>query len=378
MSRLDMGRRSSISPATVTNVVAELLEEGVILETGLEESEGGRPRTILAINPNYGYFVGVDLGETHVQLELFNLMLQNQHTVRYLVASEENLPEKYVEHIAAGLKELIAQSGVRPEAILGVGIGVPGVVERNEGVSVLAPMWKWQSVPLLDLLKAQIDFPLFLDNGAKAMTLAESWFGAGRSVQDLVVVLIGTGIGAGIIAQGSLYRGATNSAGEWGHTKIVLDGRPCRCGSQGCLEAYAGAPGIIATLHEQAPGSPLLAGDNQLAILNNLTAALEEHDPVALQTLESTAHYLGAGIANLINLFNPELVLIGGWVGLQIGKAMMGDLNRFVERYVLPPLHNAVRLDLCELGQDAICMGAACLVLEDFLAGDRSGRKKSQ
>jgi glucokinase-like ROK family protein len=377
MSRLDLGRLSSISPATVTNVVAELLEEGIILETGLEESEGGRPRMILAINPNYGYFVGVDLGETHVQLELFNLRLQNQQTVRYLVAPEENLPEKYVEHIAAGLKELIAQSGVKPEAILGVGIGVPGVVERNEGVSVLAPMWKWQSVPFWDLLKAQIDFPLYLDNGAKAMTLAESWFGAGRSVQDLAVVLIGTGIGAGIITQGSLYRGATNSAGEWGHTKIVLDGRPCRCGSQGCLEAYAGAPGIIATLHAQAPDSPLLAADNQLAVLNNLTAALEQHDPAALQTLESTAHYLGAGIANLINLFNPELVLIGGWVGLQIGKAMMDDLNRVVERYVLPPLHNAVRLNLCELGQDAICMGAACLVLEGFLAGDRSGRKKS-
>lgn len=376
MSRLDLGRRSSISPATVTNVVVELLEEGIILETGLEESEGGRPRMILAINPNYGYFVGVDLGETHVQLELFDLTLHNQHTVRYLVASEDNLPEKYVEYIATGLKELIAQAGVKPEAILGVGVGVPGVVERNEGVSVLAPMWKWQSVPFWDLLKAQIDFPLHLDNGAKAMTLAESWFGAGRSVQDLVVVLIGTGIGAGIIAQGSLYRGATNSAGEWGHTKIVLDGRPCRCGSQGCLEAYAGAPGIIATLHEQAPGSSLLAADNQLAVLNNLTAALEQHDPAALQALETTAHYLGAGIANLINLFNPELVLIGGWVGLQIGKAMMDDLNRVVERYVLPPLHNAVRLNLCELGQDAICMGAACLVLEGFLAGDRSGRKK--
>lgn len=367
MSRLDLSQLASLSPATVTNVVGELLEEGVIVETGSQESDGGRPRTILAVDPQYGYFVGVDMGETHVQLELFDLTLRNQNTVRHLVSAEENSPENYIEHITTGVQELIAQAGIDAEQILGVGIGVPGVV--GHGGEVSAPIWNWGNVALLDGLKARITLPLYLDNGAKAMTLAESWFGAGRGVQNLVVILIGTGIGAGIITEGNLYRGATNSAGEWGHTKIVLDGRVCRCGSRGCLEAYAGAPGIIANLRESAPDSPLLAPDDQLAVLNSLVAALDQGDASARQVLQSTAHYLGAGIANLVNLFNPTLILVGGWAGLQIGRAIMTDIQQHVERYALPVSRRVARIELCQLGQDAICMGAACLVLDAFLSG---------
>lgn len=369
-SRVALSQHSGLSPATVTNVVAELLEEGVVLETGLAESEGGRPRTILAVNPEFGYFVGVDLGETHVNLELFDLALHNRGAVRHILSAEDNAPEAYVAHIAAGLSELQARANPSGKPILGVGIGVPGVVERNPSVTVSAPIWDWQGVPLLDLLEQKISHPIFLDNGAKAMTLAESWFGAGRGIQNLAVILIGTGIGAGFITDGTLYRGATNSAGEWGHTTIVLDGRACRCGSQGCLEAYAGAPGLRATLGELSADSPLLAFENQLSFVNQLSGAIEQGDTAALALISTTAHYLGAGVANLINLFNPERILIGGWVGMQIGKAILPELTQYASRYSLPPALRPVQIDLCQFGQDAICMGAACLALAEFLAGN--------
>jgi len=322
------------------------------------------------------------VGETHVQLDLFDLALNKQGTVKYLVSPEKNSPQTYIEHIVKGLDDLLSTHDLKPEAILGVGIGLPGMVEHGKIHKVSSPIWKWQSVAFGELLKARISIPIYLDNGAKAMTLAETWFGAGRGHKNLITILIGTGIGSGIITDGNLYRGPSNSAGEFGHTIIVLDGRACRCGSQGCLEAYAGAPGIIATLRELAPNSPLLEvddiSDNQLAILHSMVQAAEAGDVPAAQTLRVTAHYVGASIANLVNLFNPEMIVVGGWAGLEIGQAILDDLRGYLNRYALPLSRNAVQVDLCELGQDAICMGAACLILDQVLSGNTKFMRKEK
>lgn len=382
MSRLEVSQHSTLSVATVTNLVTELLKEEIVIETGQVESEGGRPRTILAVNPDYGCFVGVDLGETHVQLDLFDLTLRRKNTVRSLVLPGENSPQDYVDRIVNGLDELLSRAGVIPEDVLGMGIGLPGMVERSGARTVSSPLWKWQNVAFGELLEAKLSVPIFLDNGAKAMTLAELWFGAGRGHKNLITILLGTGIGSGIITEGALYRGPTNSAGELGHTIIILDGRPCRCGSYGCIEAYAGAPGIITTLREIAPDSPLLhadgKSDNQLTVLNNLARGVGEGFPEALETLHVTARYLGASIASLVNLFNPEIIVVGGWAGLQIGEAMLPDLREFLHRYALPMSREVVQIELSQLGQTAICMGAACLSLEQFLSGDiRALRKEN-
>ena len=198
------------------------------------------------------------------------------------------------------------------------------------------------------------------------MAQAESLFGAAQGVEHAAVLLVATGIGAGIIADGSLFRGAINSAGEWGHTCIELDGRPCRCGSHGCLEAYAGAPGIITRLRELAPQSSLLHYNDQERTLAAIVDAARDGDPAATRVLRDTAHYLGAGIANLINLFNPQLILLGGWVGLQIGEFILPEIRQYTERYALKLPFDVTKIDLCQLGTDAIAMGAATLVLEHF------------
>jgi len=368
ISRLEISRRTDLSPATVTNVVADLLAEGIVTESGSEESQGGRPRTLLTINPVYGFFVGIDVGETQIQAGLFDMLLHKLSMVRTPLTPDENRPQQVVSHIVGGVRELLSKSGIQHDKIIGVGIGVPGVVERLGGVSVFAPNWGWHNVSLLAMLKRHIDRPIYLDNGAKAMALAEMWFGAGRGTENLAVLLIGTGVGAGIIAQGGLYRGVTNSAGEWGHTAIELDGRMCRCGSQGCLEAYVGAPGIIQRLRELDPQSDLL--NDQTTTIAAIVEAAQRGDHAAKQVLTDTAHYLGAGIANLINLFNPELIVLGGWAGLQIGEFILPELYRFIQRYALKRPFDAVSISLSQLGQDAISMGAACLVLGDLLGSE--------
>ncbi len=387
MSRLELGQRSALSAATVTNVVAELLAEGIVVEAGSEESDGGRPRTILAINPAYGYFVGVDVGETVVCIELFDLTLRSLRTVTHPLTATDNRPVTVVRHIVAGLDSVLAAAAVRPDNVIGIGIGVPGVVERAGGaggVLVHAPSWGWQAVPLMAMLDEQITLPIALDNGAKAMAQAELWFGAGRGVDDLAVLLIGTGIGAGIITQGALYRGATNGAGEWGHTTLALDGRLCRCGSRGCLEAYAGAPGIMVSLRAASPRSLLFKdgddGDDQEGTIMALVAAAVRGDPVAVRVLEDTTHYLGAGIANLINLFNPRRIVVGGWVGQLVGPYILPRLREVVARYALGQLLSAAAVVPGQLGPDAVAMGAATLALDVFLteAGDDRSRRSRQ
>ncbi len=252
--------------------------------------------------------------------------------------------------------------------MLGVGITVPGLVERSGGVSMFAPNWGWHNVPLMQLLQARIDLPLYLDNPLKAIAVAELWFGAGRGVENLVSLNIGTGVGAGVVIDGELYRGTTNSAGEWGHTTIVLDGRACRCGNQGCLEAYVGAPGIIRLLQELAPTSDLLHPNDQTATIAALAGAVGHGDALAAQVLREVAHYLGAGVANIINLFNPQVVVIGGWVGLQLGRYLLPDVQRFADRYALRQPLAAAKIQLCKLRYNPVSMGAATFALEGFLA----------
>jgi predicted NBD/HSP70 family sugar kinase len=367
VSRQELSQLTGLSSGTVTNVVTELLQDGIVVEAGVEESQGGRPRSILTINTNYGYFLGVEIGETLTRIELFDLTLRKLGAAAYPLALDESEPEQVVEQIHRGVGALLAESSVTPDNVIGVGVGVGGVVELAEPVSVYLPSWGWRNVPLGTLLQERLCMPIYLDNAAKAMAQAESLFGAGQGIDHVAVLLVGTGIGAGIMAHGSLYRGAINGAGEWGHTCMELDGRLCRCGSHGCLEAYAGAPGIIERLREVEPQSRLLQSNDQHSTLAAIVDAARQGEPAATRLLKDTAHYLGAGIANLINLFNPQLILLGGWAGLQIGEYILPELHKFVERYTLKQLLSVTRIDLCQLGQDAVPMGAATLGLEQFL-----------
>ena len=366
VSRQELSELSGLSPGTVTNVVAELLHEGIVIEAGIEASNGGRPRSILTINPHYGYFIGVEVGETLTRIELFDLTLRQLGATVYLLALDEHQPEQVVQYIHQGVGKLLSEAGVTSEQVIGLGVSVGGLVEQTEQVSAYIAGWGWQNVPFVRLLEEHLHVPIFLDNAAKAMAQAERLFGAAQGVEHAAVLLVATGIGAGIIADGSLFRGAINSAGEWGHTCIELDGRLCRCGSHGCLEAYAGAPGIIARLRELAPQSSLLQYNDQERTLAAIVDAARDGDPAATRVLRDTAHYLGAGIANLINLFNPQLILLGGWVGMQIGEFILPEIRQYTERYALKLPFDVTKIDLCQLGTDAIAMGAATLVLEPF------------
>jgi predicted NBD/HSP70 family sugar kinase len=369
-SRQELSETTGLSPASVSNVVRELIDEGIVAEAGSVDSDGGRPRVLLQVNPDYGYVIGVDVGEIWVRVELFDLTMTERAKADYPLDPGQHGVGVIVEAILAGLAEVLASSDVSPSAVLGIGVGVPGIVENGPGGLVHGQAYGWDSVPLERLLRAGTSLPLHIDNGAKTMGQAELWFGAGRGARHAVVCLIGSGVGASIITHGSTLRGSTSSAGEWGHTTVMAGGRTCRCGARGCLEAYVGAEAIL-----DRYGSPL-PGGNQEAALTALTG-LAATSAKAAQVLDETALYLGVSIADLINLFNPERIILGGWAGLLLGERLLPAIREAARQHALRHPFAQTSIELGRLGPDAVALGAATLPIEALLSGTAFAAKKS-
>ncbi|MFF1720019.1 ROK family transcriptional regulator [Streptomyces sviceus] len=437
MSRFELAPATGLSGGSISNVVAELVADGLVEEAGTVESDGGRPRTLLRVAPSGGHMIGVDVGETRVRVELFDLTLTELARTERPLEHHGYDVEVVVGHIRDGIAEVLADTDITPEQLLGVGIGVPGIVAPTpeQGAVVHGQTMGWDAVPLESLLRSTCELPdsvpYFIDNGARTLGQAELWFGAGRGSRNAVVVLFGSGIGACLVTEGVEYGRAL----EWGHVTVRVRGRRCRCGALGCLEAYAGAGSLVDRWRE-AGGRPPEGTDEETALAallaaagwgggagddlgggveGDLTGGAEgglggsaggdlsegtavhpsnttpaqsttahpahpaqppEADPVALAVLEETAEYVGAGLSDLVNLFQPERILIGGWAGLLLGPRFLPAVRRYADAYALRHPAARVSIDLGELGPDAVTVGAASLPLADFFAGGgrRAGR----
>ncbi|MFG1817454.1 ROK family transcriptional regulator [Kribbella sp. NPDC049174] len=359
LSRHELGHRTSLSAASVSNLVSELIAEGVVEEAGSVDSEGGRPRILLRVSPTFRYVVGAEVGETRVRVELFDLAMKVLASVDYPIDAPQ--PSVVVKHVLEGLAAVVASSGVRSELILGLGVAVAGVVEGNAVVD--AQTLGWDAVPLRQMLAEGTEVPIQVDNGANMLGQAEMWFGAGRGATDAVVALIGSGVGAALVADGSSYRGTRSSAGEWGHMTIAYGGRRCRCGAFGCLEAYVGAEAVLERYREA--GGALAATDEEAAFVELLDAVGTSE--VAATIVDDTIGYLAAGVANLVNLVNPERIVLGGWAGLLLGERYLPRLREAVGEHALRQPYAQVSIELCKLGRDAVALGAATLPLLQLL-----------
>jgi predicted NBD/HSP70 family sugar kinase len=367
LSRQELSQLTGLSAATVSNVTGELVDERFIVEAGMVDSDGGRPRVLLRVDPGYGQVVGIDVGETGVTVELFDLAMERLARVDHPLPSPRPEPATVAAQITAGLREVVLAAGTDTAGILGVGVGVPGTVEQGATVLVHAPTIGWESVPLGELLRAAgVEPPLFVDNGATTQGQAELWFGAGRGARHAVIALVGSGVGAAVITDGVSYRGATSSAGEWGHTTIVYGGRSCRCGSRGCLEAYVGAEGLLDRYRQARGGRPAPGADEQSRVDALIAAA--DRSKTAARVLDETAGLLGAGIANLINLFNPERIVLGGWAGLALGARLLPRIREATAAHALRHPYDQTSIELCQLGPDAVACGAATLPVAALLS----------
>ena len=367
LTRKDIAADIDLSFATISSIVSNLIAHDVVHETGTKRQATGRPTAQLALNGEHGLLLGVDIAETYVHVETFDSSLTSLSSTELPLDPHQNGAKSVTRQVREAIEQELARGESSSRRILGVGVSAPGQVDSVGGTSVFAPNWDWHNVPLLSLLRNVVDAPLTLDNPLKAMATAELWSGSGRNFDDFAVLNIGTGVGAGIAIGGQVFRGRTNSAGEWGHTVLVAGGRACRCGSTGCVEAYIGAPGIMQTLREIDPASPLRHGSDQTATIKSIRSGLEQGDETAAQVLERTAYFLGIAMSNLVNMLNPELVVLSGWVVKTLGEDLLTAARPHISAHILATPAMAVKFEIQQIGGNAVSLGAATGALENYL-----------
>jgi glucokinase len=316
------------------------------------------------------WIVGVDLGGTNIAVGVVPIeggevrAFHSQPTMAQRGA--KFVVDRIVEMVEQAIRTVLAEEGGTREDIAGVGIGSPGPLDRASGVVINTPNLGWRNFPLRDLIANAVKLPATLDNDANCATYGEWWLGAGRDVDTLVGFTLGTGIGGGIVLNGEIYHGASDAAGEIGHMTIDSTGRKCNCGNYGCLEAYASGPAIAARAREgieagaETVMTGMVKGNLQAITAATVYEAAVSGDAYANEVMKDTARFLGTGIANIINILNPQMVVISGGV-TRAGDHLFEPLRAEVRRRAFRSAEEHCRIVAAEMPDRAGVVGAAAV-----------------
>ncbi len=367
IAQQEIARLSGLSPATISSIIADLTTDGWIEEVGFGPStgrRGGRRPVLLRLNARAGLVIGVKMMEHAIVTVITDL----DATVLHSAAVSLELPvtsQEYVDpdHVIAALRKaieaILASSGVNPQHILGIGVGISGLVDAKEGICRVSRIFPGQrDVPLAAILTEHLGLPVSIENDVRARTIAEHAFGPGHNVQHFLLVTIGRGIGSGIVINGQLYRGAVNGAGELGHMCMDENGPLCECGRRGCLEALASTPAIVT----QAASAYLAAARKPPDSIEELVEAAQGGDTLAQQLLARAGHLIGLGVANAVNLLSPECIFVVG-EGTSAGEWLLEPLRKAMRTHIFPGLNSELVVDVEAKSDEAWARGSACMVI---------------
>jgi N-acetylglucosamine repressor len=359
IGRAEIARRTGLSPATVTSISAKLISQNLVLEKSAGDSSGGRPPILLVINPEGGYVVGIKLTETHAICALTDL--------EAFILAKSSLPlsghdpVEVVDDLARMVLSFIREQKIAKKQLLGVGVGLAGIIDAENGILRQSPIYGWNNVPLQEMLQRKLHIPVYIENDVNTLTLTERWFGPGQGVDHFLTVTVGRGVGLGIVANGQFYRGQSGGAGEFGHITINPDGPLCACGKRGCLEAYVGDPALIRSAQEAFTRGEL---STPVEDVDELLSLAQNGDQCAVQIFGNGGRILGIGIATLINLFNPKKIIISG-EGTREGDFLFVPMKQSIQQNTMPGLFDPGIVEIVPWGDDAWARGAAGLVLRE-------------
>ena len=376
ISRVQLADVTMLSTTTITNVISELVDQGIVIESEDDEKENGkrsvgRPRTALKLIPDARFAVGVHIGIGLIRVAVTDLQAQIVHN-NFADYSIESPHEEILSSVGDLIEKTIADSAVNRKKIIGIGFGASGLVDFQSGVNVLAPTLGWREVPIRDWLSERIHLPVCVDNNVRAMTFGESLFGLGRGVTSLALVYGRVGVGSGIVVNGEVFRGSAAGAGEIGHTIMLPEGgEVCRCGKRGCLETLVSEHVIIKqaeALAKENPNSILannLKNPNGDKPIDRIFAAAREGDRATREMIEHFAYYFGIALTNLVNVLNPELILLAGMFA-QGEDLFLPVVQKTVREQAFAGLGERVRVQSTSFGWRAGVIGAAALALNAF------------
>lgn len=312
--------------------------------------------------------IGIDVGGTNVKIALVDdngKIIYSNSVPTYAKMGYEYT----VNNIKQAIKDLMKETNTTPSDIEGIGFDFPGQVDCKTGVVKLAPnIPGWVNVPIAQMIEDEFHIPTRIDNDVRCAALGELKFGAGKGCENFICITVGTGIGSGIVINGKVVRGATNAAGELGHIKLQMNGGPiCGCGDTGCLEAFASGPAIVAMAQEYIKGGKSTKFREMAAVEGGeitpymVAKAAEEGDSVAKRIFEIVGEYIGIGLTSVINLLNPERVIIGGGVA-ESGELLLGPIRKTIKERAMVVAGNAVEIVPAQLGNSAGVIGASMLI----------------
>ncbi|MGH9452651.1 MAG: ROK family protein [Terriglobia bacterium] len=370
LSRVAIHDLTHLEHSLISRHVRQLLDEGKLLEAGRAENPMGRKQVLLRLNEEQGYVVGIGFDDEDVLASVMNLHPKVKLTVRERTHLDEGI-DGLISQLVSCAQEAIRQASIHPSSVIGVGLVGSGLVDTRSGDFVMSSTIDFlKDVPLQRIFEERLGYPTLIENLTRAKTVAERMLGAGALAEDMIYVEYGrTGIGAGIILGGKLVHGSGSAAGELGHTHVMPDGPACNCGSFGCLEAIAGAAALESKVRRaiaegSSSGALALAGGDITRITGwTVLEAARMDDKTCTAIVEQAGNYLGLGLANLVNLFNPSMLVLDQRLSFA-GDSLLEQVIKVVRRQALRHSTRHLAIRFAQLGNEASVLGAASIVLE--------------
>lgn len=370
ISRAEIAKKTKLTPPTVTNIVNELLKEGLVKEGQPGASNGGRKPILLKINGKNFFVMAVDISSKKIRFAITDL---DAHILLYKTVNMKDpiTNEQFLQTIIKQIYFMLDEAKVDLQKFVGIGIGMHGIIDAKAGISIYAPGLQLRHIPLKAELENEFKLPVKLENDVRAMALGESWFGSGKGINSLVCLNVGNGAGAGFIVDNKIFRGYDGLAGEIGHMFIGVKGPRCSCGRYGCLESIVGSEGLkYRALNKILLGYKTKIIEMAEGNLENVNGAMIYEaalagDSLAINILTETGRYLGLAITNIIHLINPKRIVIGG--GLAKAKDfILAPIREVIEERSLTEQAKKTEIALSEFGEKATVIGAAALVLSEL------------
>lgn len=369
LSCADLSKLIKKSVPLTTRVLNEMIEEGIVLELGHANSTGGRRPQMYALNPNKSYLISVAMDQKNTRMVIMDLRNNYVGELKTIGLPLNNNNDE-INLLAQHLKSFIDESGIPKEKFIGVGIGMPGFIDTDKGVNYsFLKVEADQSITTV--LESLIEIPVMIENDSSLIALAELKFGVARNIQNAMVINIGWGIGLGIIVNGALFSGYNGFAGEFSHIPIFTNNKLCSCGKTGCLETETSL-GIFVEKAINGLKSGKLSMLNGLSIerMEEASIAILEAaakgDKFAVELISESAYKIGKGVAILIHLMNPELIVISG-KGTVAGKLWKTPIQQAINDYCIPKIAEKTSIEISSLGYEAELVGAAGLVMEHYI-----------
>ena len=370
VSRTDLQQTTGLSWGTITNTTRELLNRNLIREEGALSTKAGRRPVRLAINPANHSLIGVDIGRKLIRCMMLSLSGEVLWSEEFNYGTED-APADVLSKVVELLQKALELPVSATRTCLGIGVSAPGAIDVASGIMRFAPgMPSWTNAPICQMLQTRLSPRVYIEHSRNCLAMAERWFGKASQADDVLCVTVGGGVGMGILIQGEVFRGSQQMAGEFGHITVDPDGPLCGCGDHGCIEAFCSFPAVLEYLRsvpeQQSPAlkTLLLAHAPTIA---ELTALAREGDKAVIGAFERVGRYLGIGLANLVDLFNPDLIVLAG--SLMVAREFfMPMVDRAVEKHAWK--HSNRQILISQLGERAMGMGACGMVLQSIFDQD--------